>query len=188
MQSNRTPFRAACRWSLALAAVFAFAAALPACTQSAPLPSNRPAGKTLIGKLAPALARTSLAGQRVDLKALRGKVVLVNFWATWCGPCKVELPTFVQWQRQYGPQGLQVVAVSMDDSDAPVRRFVKTLRPGFPVVIGDAKLGRAWGDVLGLPVTFLVSRDGRIASRSEGGSDLPALEREVKKLLAESQK
>ncbi|HEV2214238.1 MAG TPA: hypothetical protein VGR64_03040, partial [Terracidiphilus sp.] len=57
-------------------------------------------------------------------------------------------------------------------------------RPGFPVVMGDAKLGRAWGDVLGLPVTYLVARNGRIAWRTEGGYDLPALEREVKKLLA----
>lgn len=175
---------AALRMTIALAAVFALAAALPARAQSVAAPSNRPATHTLIGKPAPPLARTSLAGSRVDLKALRGKVVLVNFWATWCGPCKVELPSFVQWQRELGPQGLQVVAVSMDDSQSPVRRFVSTLRPGFPVVMGDAKLGRAWGDVLGLPVTYLVARDGRVAWRTEGGSDLPALEREVKKLLA----
>ncbi|HEU5457710.1 MAG TPA: TlpA disulfide reductase family protein [Terracidiphilus sp.] len=178
------------RATLALALAAALAAQAPpantqpARTQPVRTQQVRPTGNALIGHPAPALARTSLQGTRVDLKALRGKVVLVNFWATWCGPCKVELPQFVQWQREYGSRGLQVVAVSMDDSDAPVRRFVQTLKPGFPVLMGNAKLGRAWGGVLGLPVTFLVARDGTVASRTEGGADLPALESQVKKLLS----
>ena len=143
------------------------------------------AGSALVGRVAPELVRTDLGGRRVDLKALRGKVVLLNFWATWCGPCKVELPKFAAWQREYGAQGLRVIAASMNDTQAPVRRYVDGLRPGFPVVMGDAKMGRAYGGVLGLPVTFLIRRDGRIAARVDGDADLPAMEREVKKLLAE---
>jgi thiol-disulfide isomerase/thioredoxin len=138
----------------------------------------------LLHKPAPQFVRTDLAGQRLSLKAYRGKVVLLNFWATWCGPCRLELPKFAQWQRQFGPRGLQVIAVSMDDGEAPVRSFVRTLKPGFPVLMGDVKLARTYGGILGLPVTYLIGRDGRIFARVEGGADLPAMEREVKNLLA----
>ncbi|HUX44730.1 MAG TPA: TlpA disulfide reductase family protein [Terracidiphilus sp.] len=143
-----------------------------------------PAASTLVHRRAPEFARRDLVGRRIDLKAYRGKVVLLNFWATWCGPCLVELPRFAAWQREHGAQGLQVLAVSMDDSATPVKRLVKTLKPGFPVMMGDAALGRQYGGVLGLPVTFVIGRDGRIAERLEGGADLPALEQTLKTLLA----
>ena len=170
----------------ALRAVFAAALALgmfPAVRAQAAAQATTASGHAMAGRVAPEFAREDLAGRRVDLKAYRGKVVLLNFWATWCGPCRLELPRFAAWQRKLRPKGLQVIAVSMDDSAAPVRQFVRTLKPGFPVVMGDADLGRAYGGVLGLPVTFLIGRDGRIVSRTDGGADLPAMERQVKKLL-----
>jgi cytochrome c biogenesis protein CcmG/thiol:disulfide interchange protein DsbE len=71
-------------------------------------------------KPAPVFERTDLAGRKVRLKDYRGKVVLLNFWATWCASCQVELPRFAEWQKRYGAQGLQVLAVSMDDNAAPV--------------------------------------------------------------------
>ena len=111
--------------------------------------------------------------------------VLVDFWATWCGPCEAELPRFAQWQNRYGPEGLQVIAVSMDDSREPVRRWERRLHPNYPVVMGDARLGKLYGGILGLPVTFLIGRDGRVEARIAGTADLDAMEKEIQRLLVE---
>jgi cytochrome c biogenesis protein CcmG, thiol:disulfide interchange protein DsbE len=137
----------------------------------------------LTNKPAPAFVRLDLAGRRVRLGQYRGKVVLLNFWATWCGPCQAELPRFAEWQKRYGAQGFQVLAVSMDDSEAPVRRTVRRLHLDFPVVMGDAKLGEEYGGVLGLPITFLIDRDGWVVKRVKGASDLKELEDSVKRVL-----
>lgn len=137
----------------------------------------------LLNRLAPEFVRTDLNGHRVDLKALRGKVVLLNFWASWCGPCQVELPRFQSWQRTYGSAGLQVLTISMDDSDAPARSIVRKLHLDVPVVMGDDRLGREYGGILGLPVTFLINRDGTVAQRVEGGADLVSMEGRVRSLL-----
>ncbi len=142
------------------------------------------AQNALLSKPAPEFVRSDLGGKPVDLKAFHGKVVLLNFWATWCGPCQVELPRFSQWQRQYGPSGLQVIAVSMDDAAPPVRAVVQKLHLDIPVVMGDDKLGTLYGGVLGLPITFLIARDGVIVQRREGAADLPAMEAQIRQLLA----
>ena len=144
-----------------------------------------PAQITVLHKQAPEFVRNDLSGKKVDLNAYRGKVVLLNFWATWCGPCQVELPHFAAWQKQYGPAGLQVIAVSMDDESTSVRPVVRKLKLDFPVVMGDEKLGILYGGVLGLPVTFLIGRDGKVNERIEGGADLQALESKIKQLLAQ---
>ncbi len=140
----------------------------------------------LVHKPAPQFVRTGLTGKQVDLKSYRGKVVLLNFWATWCAPCQVELPRFEAWQKKYGPKGLQVLAVSMDDGDAPVKRTVRRLHLTYPVLLGDAKLGDAYGGVLGLPITFLIDRKGTIVAKIKGEADLKQLESRVKALLDES--
>src|SRR3569833_1317729 len=108
----------------------------------------------LVHKMAPPFARADLNGRQVDLKQYRGKVILLNFWATWCAPCQVELPRFNTWQQKYGPDGLQVMAISMDDGDGQVRRTVRRLRLDIPVVMGDAKLGGAGGGGRGGPGAF----------------------------------
>ena len=139
----------------------------------------------LVHKQAPEFIRTDLNGLQIDLKSYRGKVVLLNFWATWCAPCQVELPRFDAWQKKYGGKGLQVLAVSMDDGDAPVKRTVRRLHLGFPVVMGDAKLGDAYGGVLGLPITFLIDRNGVVVGKIKGETDLGKLESKVKAVLGQ---
>ena len=138
---------------------------------------------SLVNRKAPDIPRRNLNGQPVSLAGLRGKVVLLNFWATWCAPCQAEMPTFSKWQQQYGPQGLQVIGISMDDDAAPVRKIVTRLKVTYPIAMGDAQLGERYGGVLGLPVTFLIDRNGVIRARFQGESDLKKIESELKKML-----
>jgi thiol-disulfide isomerase/thioredoxin len=142
---------------------------------------------TLPSDLAPDVARADLDGAPVHLPDYRGKVVLVNFWATWCGPCLEEIPTFVAWQREFGAANLQIIGISMDDDAAPVRRFVKKTPLDYPVVIGDAALARQYGGVLGLPATFLVDARGAIVSHHIGETNLKALHAEIAALVAQRQ-
>jgi thiol-disulfide isomerase/thioredoxin len=171
-RSNR-----ACRMPLA-------AALLLACVATLVLPARAQAPQSLIHHPAPEFSRSDLAHHRVDLAALRGKVVLLNFWATWCAPCRLEMPRFIDWQKQYGPQGLQIVGVSIDDATTPVRPFVEKLRVNYPILMGDARLGERYGGVLGVPVTFLIDRRGIVRARFDGAADLPTLQRQLRQLLA----
>ena len=133
---------------------------------------------------APAFTRPDLSGAPVSLASLRGKVVLLNFWATWCGPCRAEMPHFIEWQQQYGALGLQVVGVSIDDSEPPVRAFARNLRLNYPVVMGDGRLVEEYGGILGVPVTFLIDRQGIIRARINGECDPRSTEAAIRRLLA----
>ncbi len=138
-----------------------------------------------MNRRAPEFARKDLAGKSVDLKNFRGKVVLLNFWATWCAPCQLEMPAFAAWQRQYGPDGLQVIGISMDDDATPVVGLVAKLKLNYPVLMGDANLGRQYGGVLGLPLTYLIDRDGVVRARFQGETDLKTIERRLQTILAQ---
>lgn len=142
-----------------------------------------PQKNALINKPAPSVDRTGMQNERVDLAALRGRVVLLNFWATWCGPCQVEMPRFAQWQEKYSGEGLSVLGVSMDDDSEPVKSFLEKRKLNYPIVMGDEKLGLAYGGVLGLPVTFLIDRQGIIRARYQGAANLNAMESAIRQLL-----
>jgi len=129
---------------------------------------------------APDFALTDINGQPLRLSDYKGKVVLLDFWATWCAPCRSEIPKFVEWQKQYGPQGLQVIGISMDDSEKPVPGFVQQFGINYPVAVGDAKLADQYGGVLGLPVNFVIGRDGQIHGKHVGVTDTAVLEHEIK--------
>lgn len=148
--------------------------------------AGAPASDQLIGRAAPGFTRTSLHGEAVSLSGYRGKVVLLNFWATWCGPCRAELPRFDLWQTKYKTRGLQVVAVAMDDEPVLVRSVAEKLRLRYPVVLGDAQLGNDYGGIFGLPVTYLIDRDGVVRKRIEGEANPTQLERELRAVLSES--
>ena len=97
--------------------------------------------QTLVGRRAPEFARRDLTGHTLDLARLHGKVVLLNFWATWCAPCQVEMPMFARWQVQYGPQQLAVIGISMDDDSEPVRRMIHAQNIDYPVAMGECGAG-----------------------------------------------
>jgi len=136
-----------------------------------------------IGDAAPELARADFSGRQVTLSGLRGKLVLLNFWATWCAPCREEMPAFSRWQRAYGAKGLQVVGISMDDDEQSVRSFLAKRPVAYPVVMGDATLGEHFGGVLGLPLSYLIDANGRVVARFQGEARLPTLEAMVKEHL-----
>jgi len=140
-------------------------------------------GPSLVNRKAPEFVRRDLRGQSVNLAQLRGKVVLLSFWATWCAPCETEMAAFAAWQRQYAAQGLVVIGISMDDDEASVRKAVQKLRIDYPIAMGDAALGKRYGGVLGLPMTFLIDRKGVIRAEFQGEADLKKIEASLKKLL-----
>jgi cytochrome c biogenesis protein CcmG, thiol:disulfide interchange protein DsbE len=143
----------------------------------------QPADYPLLHKPAPAIVRDDIHQQPVDLSSYRGKVVLLNFWATWCAPCQIEMPRFVEWQTRYGPDGLQIVGVSLDDDSAPVAALTRKRHVNYPILMGNEQIGTAYGGILGLPVTFLIDRQGIIAARYKGETSLAAMERDLKRLL-----
>jgi len=133
--------------------------------------------------MAPDFSLPELSGGQLKLSSYRGKVVLLDFWATWCTPCREETPQFVDLQNKYGDRGFQVIGVSMDDEPEPVRDFYKQFRMNYPVAMGNAKIGELYGGVLGLPIAFLIGRDGRIYLKHIGPVGMSTFEREVTSLL-----
>ena len=133
--------------------------------------------------LAPEFSLPDLMGKTLKLSDYRGKVVLLDFWATWCEPCREEIPHFVELQDKLGDQGFQIIGVSMDDGPEPVRDFSRQFKVNYPVVMGNAQIGELYGGVLGLPIAFVVGRDGRIYSKHIGATDILLFNREIKAML-----
>jgi cytochrome c biogenesis protein CcmG, thiol:disulfide interchange protein DsbE len=146
-------------------------------------PSAHPAGHATELGPAPDFSLTDLAGNKLRLSDYRGRVVLLDFWATWCDPCKREIPHFVEMQSRYGPQGLQVIGISMDDDEKLAREFQEQFKMNYPVAMGSAQLASQYGGILGLPITYLIDRQGRIATRHVGATEAAVFEGEIKKLL-----
>jgi thiol-disulfide isomerase/thioredoxin len=132
---------------------------------------------------APDFTLPQLDGHDLRLSSYRGKVVLLDFWATWCDPCREEIPHLVELQQRYGDSGLQIIGVSMDDSSDPVRPFSQQFHMNYPVVMGTAQTGAMYGGILGLPITFLIGRDGRIYTKHIGATSAEVFEKEIKSLL-----
>jgi thiol-disulfide isomerase/thioredoxin len=131
--------------------------------------ANGPAHGQLIGNLAPDFELQTLDGKNMKLSDFRGKAVLLNFWATYCGPCKVEIPWFVELQKEYGPQGFQIVGVAMDDASTDeIAKFAKEMSMNYPVLLGKDSVGDSYGGVGVLPVSFFVERDGKLIAREFG--------------------
>ena len=137
-----------------------------------------------VGDAAPDFSRLDLAGHPLRLRDYRGKVVLLNFWASWCSPCLEEMPRFSGWQQQYSAQGLQIIGISLDDDAAPVKELLVRRPVHYPIILGDVRMAEAFGGVLGLPLTYLIDAQGRVAARYQGESDLNNMEKRIRALLS----
>lgn len=137
-----------------------------------------------IGKLAPDFQLAALNGQDVKLSNYRGRAVLLNFWATWCGPCKIEMPWFIEMQKRYKEKGFEVIGVAMDDSGKDVvEKFTREIGVNYTVLMGKEAVGDAYGGVMGLPTTFYIDRNGRIVEQESGLIGRGEIEDNIKKTL-----
>lgn len=123
-------------------------------------------------------------GVKVALADYKGKVVLLNFWATWCGPCKIEIPWFIEFNKTYKDRGFAVLGVSLDDDGwKSVRPYLAEKRIDYTVVLGNDQVSKSYGDVDSLPTTFIIDRDGRIAFVHMGLVGKDTYEKEIRSLL-----
>jgi peroxiredoxin len=133
---------------------------------------------------APEFALKDADGKTVHLADYKGKVVLLDFWATWCGPCKLEIPWFMELERNNKDRGFAVLGVSMDDEGwEVVKPFVASIGMNYRVVIGNDVTAQLYGGVEALPTTFLIDREGRIAATHVGLTSKKDFEDGVKQLL-----
>jgi thiol-disulfide isomerase/thioredoxin len=121
----------------------------------------------------------------VALSQYKGKVIVIDFWATWCGPCKVEIPHFVEFQEKYGKAGLQIVGISVDDTADKLAPYIRDMKMNYPVLQGldHDDLQEAYGPIVGIPVSVLISRDGKVCATHTGLTGKDVFEREIKALL-----
>ena len=132
---------------------------------------------------APAWSLKDVSGKTVQLSDFKGKIVILDFWATWCPPCRAEIPNFIALQDKYAKQGVTVVGLSVDQGGlAAVGPFVTKTKINYPVVLGDLDLASTYG-VQGLPTTFVIDQQGNIAATHVGGTEPSAFEADIQKLL-----
>jgi thiol-disulfide isomerase/thioredoxin len=139
----------------------------------------------MVGKTAPDFALESLDGKLVRLSDYRGKAVLLNFWATWCAPCKIEMPWFIELQKQYGPEGFTILGVAMDDSGKDtIAKFAKDMGVNYPVLLGKESVGDDFGGIPYLPVSFYLDRNGQVVDQVAGLKGRAEIESYVKEALS----
>jgi thiol-disulfide isomerase/thioredoxin len=136
---------------------------------------------------APPLTLKSIQGRALSLSNYSGKVVLLNFWATWCPPCRAEMPDLVRMQREYGVRGLQVIGITYPpETLREARRFIRKLGVNYPIAIGTKETKALFDESETLPVTIVIDREGKIAERIEGILLPEEFEQKIKPLLRQS--
>jgi peroxiredoxin len=146
---------------------------------------HRPHRGDLIGQSAPEFTLKTLDGKEVKLADLRGKAVLLNFWATWCVPCKIEMPWFEKLQATYGPQGLQVIGVAMDEATPQeIAKFTKDeVHVTYPILLGTEEVGTQYGGIENIPATYFIDRKGKVVDQIVGLKGRGEIEDDVKLAL-----
>ena len=133
---------------------------------------------------APDFALKDADGKTVHLSDYKGKVVLLDFWATWCGPCRIEIPWFMEMERQNKDKGFEVLGVAMDDEGMEaVKPFVEKTKMNYTILLGNEDTAQAWGGIFGLPTSFLIDRNGKVQKRHVAIVGKDVLEAEIKGLL-----
>lgn len=173
-------------WIVVIVAVAVMLAVAPYMARHARSSAGSTESSGWKGKSAPEFSLESLDGRTVHLADFRGKGVLLNFWATWCQPCKIEMPWFEELQKEYGSQGLQVVGIAMDDaSKEDISKFAKEMGVNYPILLGKESVGDAYGGVQFLPSTFFIDRDGKVVDRIFGLRSRSEIEDDIKLALSQ---
>lgn len=145
------------------------------------------AGVTLpVLRAAPAWTLKDVDGRDVKSTDFKGKVVLVDFWATWCGPCRKEMPEYEALRKKYAERGLMILGLSLDDGVEPgeLKRFGETMKVGYPLILADAEVAESFGDFKGfLPTAYLIDREGKIRHVKTGLTDMAVYEKLIVSLL-----
>jgi thiol-disulfide isomerase/thioredoxin len=150
-------------------------------------PGTEPAVDTSALRAAPSWELANLAGETVTNADFHGKIVILDFWATWCGPCKMEIPHFKELYSTYADQGLEIVGVALDrEGPKKVAPFVEAAGVEYHTVIGDQQIVTAYGPISGIPTTYVISQDGKIFKRYVGYRPKEVFERDIKTLLGVS--
>jgi len=137
-----------------------------------------------VGRKAPAWKLKDLDGKEVGSEQFKGKVLVVDFWATWCVPCIGEIPGYIDLEKKYGADGLAIVGISVDQkSPAAVKKFAQTKGVNYTIVMADENVSDAFGGIEAIPTTFLIGRDGRIVHRKKGAMSHEAYEELVVEAL-----
>jgi peroxiredoxin len=135
-------------------------------------------------KPAPSWELKDVDGKTIRSSDIKGKIVILDFWATWCAPCRAEIPGFIDLQKQYGKDGVAVIGVSLDEGEpSAVKKFAEKLGVNYPILLGDQKIVSAFGGIDAIPTTFIIDREGGIASRHFGLTEKADLEKNIKPLL-----
>lgn len=170
--------------SSVLTAALVMIAAITACSSSHPVKAASSVKPGKERKAAPEFALKDADGKTVRLADYRGKVVLLDFWATWCGPCKIEIPWFMEFERKHKDKGFAVIGVSMDeDGWAAVKPFTEELKINYRIVIATESTAQLYGGVEALPTTFLIDREGKVASVHVGVTGKRDFENDIEQLL-----
>lgn len=144
------------------------------------------AGSGLVGKAAPAFTLADTSGKKVSLASLQGHAVVVNFWATWCGPCKQEMPWFEELSKKYAGQGLVMLGLDQDDGMGPGELATKSKQIGvsYPILVMSEDVDKAYGGVDGLPQTFYIDKSGKVVAATAGGRSRDEIEADMQKALS----
>jgi peroxiredoxin len=135
-------------------------------------------------KAAPDFTLKDAQGRRVSLSDYKGKVVLLNFWATWCGPCKIEIPWFIEFEKEFEARGFTVLGVSMDeDGWNVIHPYISEHGINYPIVLANEEVNQLYGGIEALPTTLVIGRDGKVAFLHSGLIGKSEYEKEIRELL-----
>lgn len=176
----------------------AASAALKADLAAASNPEAMYTQSPLLGKQAPSFSLEDLSGKKISLADFKGKALLINFWATWCGPCKLETPWLVELQNQYGPKGFEIVGIDSEDDDlapddkagfakdkAAVAQFAKQEHMPYPVLLNGDSITKEYGDFEAMPTSFFVDRTGKVIAMQMGITSKDDMAMKIQRALGE---